>query len=182
MEALNYLPCRADTDCWMPKARKSNGTDYYEYVLLYVDTCLDIYETPKESVLQLEKFFKMQPSSIAPPNIYFGGKVKKMRLPNMVQAWIFSSIQYVQESVSNVEKFLQGLDGSMLSTKINDPLSNGYRPELYISTELDGSDGDYYQSLIVILRWIVELGRIDICCKFSMMYSHLALPREGHLS
>jgi hypothetical protein len=28
---------------------------------------------------------------------------------------------------------------------------------------------------------MVELGRIDICCEVSMMSSHLALPREGHL-
>ena len=72
-------------------------------------------------MLQLDKFFKMQPSSFAPPNIYVGEKVKNMRLPNMVEAWTFSSSQYVQEVVSNVEKFLQDLDGSMLSMKINAP-------------------------------------------------------------
>ena len=69
MEALNYLPCTADPDAWMRKARKSYGTEYYEYMLLYVDDCLAISETPKEAVLQLDKFFTMQPNSIAPPNI-----------------------------------------------------------------------------------------------------------------
>ena len=102
MEALSYFPCRADPYVWMRKARKSNGAEYYEYILLYVDDCLAISETTKEAVLQLDKLFKMQPISIAPPNIYLGGKVKKMRLPNMVEAWTFSSIQYVQEAVSNV--------------------------------------------------------------------------------
>jgi hypothetical protein len=28
---------------------------------------------------------------------------------------------------------------------------------------------------------MVELGRVDICCEVSMMSSHLALPRSGHL-
>ena len=88
---------------------------------------------------------------INPPNIYLGGQVKKTRFPNMVEACNFSLIQYVQEAVSNLEKFLQDLDESMLSMKINAPLSNGYRPELGISPELDGSDGAYYQSLIGIL-------------------------------
>ena len=64
-----------------------------------------------------------------------------MRLPNMVESWTFSSIQYVQEAVSNVEIFFQYLDGSMLSTKINAPLSNDYGPELDSSPELDGADG-----------------------------------------
>ena len=99
-------------------------------MLLYVDDCFDISESPKEALLQLYKFFKMQPNSIATPDIYLGGKVKKMRLPNMVEEWTCSSIQYVKEAVSNVEIFLHDLDGSMLSKKINAPLSNGYRYEL----------------------------------------------------
>ncbi len=32
-----------------------------------------------------------------------------------------------------------------------------------------------------MLQWIVELGQIDIDCEVSMMSSHMALPREGHL-
>jgi len=35
--------------------------------------------------------------------------------------------------------------------------------------------------LIGILRWTVELGRVDICCEVSMMSSYLAMPRDGHL-
>ena len=69
MEALSYLPCRSDPDVWMHKAREFDGTEYYEYMILYVDDCLAISETPKEEVLQLDKFFNMQPISIAPPNI-----------------------------------------------------------------------------------------------------------------
>ena len=61
------------------------------------------------------------------------------------------------------------------------PLKSGYRPELDVSPELNASDASYYQSLIGVLRWIVELGRVDICLECSMMSSHLALPREGHL-
>jgi len=37
------------------------------------------------------------------------------------------------------------------------------------------------KSLIGILRWIVELGRVDICLECSMMSSALTLPREGHM-
>ena len=84
--------------------------------------------------------------------------------------------------MSNAKKHLQTQDGSRLSTKINYPLSNDYRPELDSSPELDSVDVAYYQSLIGILRWMVELGRLDMCCKVSMMSSHLALSREGHLA
>ena len=50
-----------------------------------------------------------------------------------------------------------------------------------MSPELDAEDASYYQSLIGVLRWIVELGRVDICLEVSMLSSHLALPREGHM-
>ncbi len=35
--------------------------------------------------------------------------------------------------------------------------------------------------LIGILRWMCELGRIDICTEVSMLSSYSAMPREGHL-
>ena len=50
-----------------------------------------------------------------------------------------------------------------------------------ISDELDEDEASYFQSLIGVFRWIVELGRVDICCELSMLSSHLALPRQGHL-
>ena len=56
------------------------------------------------------------------------------------------------------------------------------RPELDITPELDPSMASYYMSLIGILRWIVELGRVDICLEVSVMSSHMAMPREGHLA
>ena len=68
-----------------------------------------------------------------------------------------------------------------MSNKADTPLTTTYRPELDISRELNVADAAYYQSLIGILRWIVELGQVDMCLKVSMMSSHLALPREGHL-
>ena len=39
----------------------------------------------------------------------------------------------------------------------------------------------YYMQLIGILRWMCELGRIDICTEVSMLSSYSAMPREGHL-
>ena len=34
--------------------------------------------------------------------------------------------------------------------------------------------------LIGILRWLVELGRIDVCAEVSMMSAYNAMPRVGH--
>ena len=48
--------------------------------------------------------------------------------------------------------------------------------------DLKPSEAAYFYSLVGILRWIIDLGRIDICTEVSMMLSYLELPREGHLS
>ena len=61
------------------------------------------------------------------------------------------------------------------------PLTINYHPEIDISQDIDPQDASYYQFLIGILRWIVELGQVDICVEVYMMYSHVALTRQGHL-
>ena len=68
-----------------------------------------------------------------------------------------------------------------MPAKAETPLKSTYRPELDISAELNPTDASYYQSLIGVLRWIVELGRVDICLEVSIMSSHIALPRIGHM-
>ncbi len=46
---------------------------------------------------------------------------------------------------------------------------------------LDDDQANYYQSLIGVLRWAVELGRIDIHVYVALLSSYLAQPRVGHL-
>lgn len=97
-----------------------------------------------------------------------------------MKAWAFGSSQYVHEAVNNVVNHLKK-KGECLPCRVQTPLSYQYRPEIDVSPELDEDDASYYHSLVGVLRWIVELGRIDIDVEVSMMSSHLALPREGHL-
>jgi hypothetical protein len=84
--------------------------------------------------------------------------------------------------VSNVEKYLAVRGDTGLSSKATMPMANRYRPEIDMSEELSPERANYYQSLIGILRWAVELGRVNIITEVSMLSSHLALPREGHLA
>jgi len=57
MDHFGYTSCRADTNLWMRMSTKNGGEEYYEYILLYVDDCLVISDSPKESLLQLGKYF-----------------------------------------------------------------------------------------------------------------------------
>lgn len=112
--------------------------------------------------------------------------MRLVELSNGVKAWAASPSQYVQASVKNVERYLPklsietGID-YRLPAKADTPLPSSYRPELDVTDELGAVEAAYYMSLIGVLRWMVELGRVDICLEVSIMSSHLALPRFGHL-
>jgi len=68
-----------------------------------------------------------------------------------------------------------------LATKVTTPIHLGYRPELDTTAELDPKRASYYQGLIGVLRWITELGRIDILVAVAMLSRHSVAPRRGHL-
>jgi len=50
-----------------------------------------------------------------------------------------------------------------------------------VTPVLDEEKSNRFQQLIGILRWAIELGRIDILTEVSCLSQHLAEPREGHL-
>ena len=68
-----------------------------------------------------------------------------------------------------------------MPNKAENPFKIGYDPELDINPELDPDAVSYYLTVIGILRWMIELGRIDIITEVSLLSSHMALPIEGHL-
>ena len=45
---------------------------------------------------------------------------------------------------------------------------------------LDPDLASYYQTMIGVMRWMVEIGRIEIAIECSLLSSHLAYHREGH--
>jgi hypothetical protein len=88
----------------------------------------------------------------------------------------------VQRAVKNVKDYLQKREpGRPWLKKAPAPLAKDYRPEIDILLELVTDNGTYYQFQIGVLRWMVEFGRVDIITEISMLSSHLACPREGHL-
>ena len=84
-----------------------------------------------ESILknEINKYFVLKKESIGPPKQYLGGKLRLVDLENGNTAWAFSSTQYVQAAVENVENYLKS-KGKVLPRKTPNPLANNYRPEM----------------------------------------------------
>jgi len=183
MDTLGYKSCLADPDLWYkPMVRPDDGFEYYAYMLLYVDDCLSVHHDAMSALNELDYYFKMKEGSIGDPDIYLGGKLRKMKLANGVLAWSISPSKYIQEAVKNVEAYLaKNYNDRKLLKRAPTPFENDYAPEMDTTPELNADQASYYRAQIGILRWMVELGQIDIITETSMLASHSAMPREGHL-
>ena len=178
MNELGFESCKADPDVWFRASQKPGGTKYYQYVLLYTDDILAIMEEPERFLREeLGTCFTLKEKSIGPPTQYLGNKVSMVSLDNGQNCWSFSSSQYVQNAVKNVEDY-RLKNGLGPLPKVKSPWPRDYRPEADISPELSSTEASYYQSSIGTLRWIVELGRADLVMETSALASMMALPRE----
>ena len=179
MNHLQYKSCEADPDVWLRPAIKPNGEKVYEYILLYVDDALVVGINAKEQLDHVGTYFEFKKGSIGPPSTYLGSQLRLVVLENGQEAWGISSPKYVQAAVQNVEDRLKKT-GQQLK-KATAPMRTSYCPDLDVTRECDPEEASYYMSAIGVLRWIVELGRVDTCLEVSLLSSHLALPRVGHL-
>jgi hypothetical protein len=98
-------------------------------------------------------------------------------------AWGMSPSKYTQQAIANCVRHLsEKLDNwYVIPRRADNPFPQDYRPELDRSKPLDDECSSFYQHLIGIMCWMVELGRVDIATEVSLLSSHLALPHEGHL-
>ena len=182
MRGLDYKPCLADPDLWMKAQARADGTSYYSYILCYVDDVLVVHDDAQPVLDRIDKFMKLKPGS-SDPDMYLGAKLKKVTLANDVIAWSISPSKYVQEAVRNCENHVKenfATDFQLLKYAPN-PFPIGYEPELDISRELTPDEASYFQTIIGVMRWMVELGRVDIGVEVSQLSSFLAYPRQGHL-
>jgi hypothetical protein len=141
-----------------------------------------VHHNPGDELVKLDKYFKMKDGSIQEPTFYLGAKLKKMVLTNGVIACGMSSSKYVNAAIQNVREYLATSSGiHTLKKKATAPFPVDYRPEMDVTPELSPVMTNYYQTQIGVLRWCVELGRIDIVTEVSLLSSRLCLPMEGHL-
>jgi hypothetical protein len=89
---------------------------------------------------------------------------------------------YVKRAVKEAQRNVAKANEKPLPNKTVTPLTAGYHPELDATLELDDAKANYFQGFIGVLRWMIELGRIDIMVSIAMLSRYLANPREGHLS
>ena len=178
---MGYVNSIADPDVWRRRVRDEKGNDYYELLLVYVDDILCVSRKPMETMDVINSLFSLKEPA-KEPDMYLGAVIGRWQLPDGRWAWSMSAKGYLKEAVAIVKDMLSKEGRKMTGGKRAErPYPKSYKPELDTTSELSDKMVQRYQQLIGILRWGVELGRLDILYEVSCLSSHLALPRVGHL-
>jgi hypothetical protein len=153
-----------------------------------VDDILVVSHNPKAVMDDLAERYTLKAGSVREPEEYLGATIAKYTVNDVLepgtlltkQCWSLSADAYVKRAVEDVERALHDVN-QHLRNRVSTPLADKYRPELDVSDLLDDRRANYYQGLIGVLRWICELGRVDILTPVALLSRFLAAPREGHL-
>ena len=111
--------------------------------------------------------------------MYLSATLQEKRL-NDLNCWTMPSHMYLKASIENVERQLQKWN-LKCTNKVNAPIAQGYKPELDSSENLDSDGITFYQELMGMSRWAIEIGRVDINYDVSILSSFQASPNRGHL-
>jgi hypothetical protein len=135
---------------------------------------------PKKFMAMISMVYTLKEGSVQEPEHYLGADIWKHELSGGHISWALLSDTYVKRAVEEVEREM-ALVGQVLKKKVVSLLALGYCPELDASPELDEKQSSYYASLTGVLRWIIELGRIDIIVEVGLLSRFQACPCKGHL-
>jgi Reverse transcriptase (RNA-dependent DNA polymerase) len=185
---IGFKPCLADPDVWMQPAVKANGDKCYDYVLIYVEDLLVCSIDPDAIMTTLADVYRLKEDPKTKkkwdvPTHYLGANIGQYTIEGTGRPlghWYMSSDDYVKAAIDNVETKL-AKSNEKLPSRADCVISPSYRPELDVSPLLDAAQANYYQNLIGVLRWAIQLGRIDIFIVVSLLSQYLASPQQGHL-
>eukprot|EP00804_Cyclotella_cryptica_P031327 CCRYP_011128-RA/>CCRYP_011128-RA protein AED:0.39 eAED:0.39 QI:0/-1/0/1/-1/1/1/0/181 len=132
---------------------------------------------------KINSFLPLKPDSVGPPEMYLGAKLKRKTFEDGTTAWGLLPTKYVQQAVKNVKIFLKNnLKGRFsLPKQGNSLFPCDYAPKEDVTPLLKPGVATYYMRLIGVLRWMCELGPINIFSEVSMLASFAAMLREGDL-
>ena len=57
---MGYRSTESDPEAWIKRATTKNGTDYYKYMLVYVDDVLHLAKDSQEYMLNLNQVYQLK--------------------------------------------------------------------------------------------------------------------------
>ena len=156
LRSMEFESTLADPNVWIKRARKPDGYEYYEMLLVYTDDILIISHQCDPIADEIDNHYKIKPESRKAPEIYLGADVAKVQTAGGHEVWSTSSKSYVQNAVKVVENLLiEDGKGMQLRSpsKAKNPLPTICPPEVDITAKLNADLIPRYLQLIGMLRW-----------------------------
>jgi len=90
-----------DPDVLMRPATKEDGSEYYEYIFVYVDDILAISEKQSIIIKGIGDVYRLKEGIVMRPSSYLGATIKQHKLPDspIKIVWSMSADKYVKEVV-----------------------------------------------------------------------------------
>jgi hypothetical protein len=103
------LACLADADVWLRKNAKPNGSEYYAYLLVYVDDILVVSHDPQSVMDTLSEHYTLKAGSVRPPKEYLGSDISTYDIPPTgttpaSTCWSMSAETYIKRAVEHLVK------------------------------------------------------------------------------
>ena len=80
LDAMCYIPSYADPDLRLRLAVKTDGFEYYKYILFYVDDVVCISHNLQKAMKRIHEYFKLKDNNIEPTDVDFGASLAKIKL------------------------------------------------------------------------------------------------------
>jgi hypothetical protein len=160
-------------------AVKPCGFEHCEMALCHVDDVMVISHKPQGTIEGTQSVLKLKGDKAGPPDMHLGVTLEKKKNAQGTDCWTMSPEKCVKAAVEYVEKKIGTSPHS--KGQCPAPVKTGCDPAEDDTPELNAEGLRHHQELIGILRWAVEIGRLDVPLEAALLSSHLAMQREGHL-
>ena len=130
----------------MRKARRDDGTLYYEYLVCYVDDLIICSQKPAHIIQELhDSGYELKGDSA--PETFLGATIGRHTFKDGTSTWYQSGEQYLKNAIKEVE---EQLGKPLKAGKVMTPLKPDYHLEVDTSPLLNDDRANYYQSMIGI--------------------------------
>ena len=166
LRSMGFVSSRADSDVWLRCREDETG---YDYICTHVDDFTIFAKEPWPYMRKLQSLYVIR--DVVPPHYYLGNDFFR----DADGGKYIGSSTYVSEAINKLEATIGVL------SKERSPCLPGDHPELDTSALLDPDSHRFFQMLIGMGVWIVQLGRFDIAFAVTNLSRFTAAPRQGHL-
>lgn len=135
--SMGYKSCSdSDADVWIKREIKPNGSEYYKYMLVYVDDVLHIAHDTKEDMDKLSREYRLK-EVVGPPNRYLGANIERVQLKDGRIVWSATCVDYLKVSIDNFDRMLKEDQKALkFYGDGHRPFPSSYRPEMDVTHEL----------------------------------------------